>query len=270
MLRAILFDLGDTLIDFEPMDTRAVFRQAAEATHAFLRDHGCQPPPLPVYCRRQFRAVRWAYLWAKLWRRDFNGLDMLRHFCNRIGAHLDDAALLELAWLWYAPLLEHSSSEEDLPATLSMLQRRGYRLGIVSNTFIAGAVHDRHLQLQGLLEFFPVRIYSSELGYRKPDRRIFSQALRQLGVSADEAMFVGDLVKTDIVGARAAGMTTVLKQPWGTPRTARLADFVVREISDLPAVLDRLDSKRPAPPSNRLWQKETPHIHAGLPETVVQ
>jgi putative hydrolase of the HAD superfamily len=270
MLRAILFDLGDTLIDFEPMDTRAVFRQAAEATHGFLRQEGCEVPPLPVYCRRQFRAVRWAYLWAKLWRREFNGLDMLRHFCHRIGARLDEAALLELAWLWYAPLLEHSTSEEDLPATLSMLQRRGYRLGIVSNTFVAGAVHDRHLQLQGLLEFFPVRIYSSELGYRKPDRRIFMEALRRLDVPADEAMFVGDLVKTDIVGARAVGMTTVLKQPWGTPRTGRLADFVVREISDLPAVLDRMERMGSVQSADRRWQKETPPIHAGLPRTVVR
>ena len=34
MLRAVLFDLGDTLVDFEPMDTRAVFREAARAVGA--------------------------------------------------------------------------------------------------------------------------------------------------------------------------------------------------------------------------------------------
>jgi putative hydrolase of the HAD superfamily len=241
MLRGILFDLGDTLIDFEPMDTRAIFQQGAVATHQFLLDQGCRPPSLPIYARRQFRAVRWAYFRAKLLRRDFNGLEMLRRFCQRIGANLDDDALMELAWLWYAPLLDHSTSEEDLPATLSTLRAQGYRLGIVSNTFVAGAVHDRHLELHGLLEYFPVRIYSSELGYRKPDSRIFRRALQELDVSPSEALFVGDLVKTDIIGARAAGMTTVLKQPWGTPRSARPADFVVREIADLPSVLNRLE-----------------------------
>ena len=53
-------------------------------------------------------------------------------------------------------------------------------------------------------------------------------------------MFVGDLVKTDIVGARRMGMTTVLKQPWGTARSHRMADFVIRQMSDLLAVLDCL------------------------------
>src|SRR5437588_7868008 len=66
MLRAILFDLGDTLIDFEPMDTRAVFREAAAATYQYLRKRGHALPPFDHYCRRQFRSVRWSYFWAKL------------------------------------------------------------------------------------------------------------------------------------------------------------------------------------------------------------
>ncbi len=104
---------------------------------------------------------------------------------------------------------------------------------MVSNTFVAGAIHDRHLDRHGLLELLPVRIYSSDVGYRKPDRRIFGFALDQLGVSPREAMFVGDLVKTDIVGARRLGMTTVLKQPWGTARSHRRADYVIRQMSEL-------------------------------------
>src|SRR5438445_7706319 len=80
MVRAILFDLGDTLIDFEPMDTRAVFRQAADLTYKFLADRGHSLPSFQAYCRRQFRAVRWAYLWAKLRRREFNSLRLLASF----------------------------------------------------------------------------------------------------------------------------------------------------------------------------------------------
>ena len=243
MLRAILFDLGDTLIDFEPMDTRAVVREAAAATYQYLRRRGHALPPFEQYCRRQFRSVRWSYFWAKLRRREFNSLHLLRSFCTRIGIHEDEQTLLELAWLWYAPLTEHSSSEDDLYATLAGLRRVGYRLGLVSNTFVAGAVHDRHLDLHGILEFFPVRVYSSDTGYRKPDRRIFQAALVRLGVRPREAMFVGDLVKTDIVGARRLGMTTVLKQPWGTARRHGIADHVIRQIADLPDVLAKIDPR---------------------------
>src|SRR5437879_5534637 len=156
MLRAILFDLGDTLIDFEPMDTRAVFREAAACTYKFLADRGHALPSFQSYCRRQFRAVRWAYFWAKLRRREFNSLHLLRRFCAAMGVELDEPTALELAWLWYSPLTGHSSSEDDLFATLAGLRRAGYKLGLVSNTFVAGPVHDRHLELHGLLEFFPV------------------------------------------------------------------------------------------------------------------
>jgi FMN phosphatase YigB (HAD superfamily) len=247
MLRAILFDFGDTLIDFEPMDTRAVFRTGAASTYEFLARRGHPLPPFDLYCRRQFRAVRWAYLWAKLRRREFNGLQLLQSFCASIGILLDEPALLELAWLWYAPLTDHSGVEQDLSATLSALNRTGFKLGLVSNTFVAGSIHDRHLSLHGLLDSIPVRVYSSDVGFRKPDRRIFQTALDQLGVPAADTLFVGDLVKTDIVGARRLGMKTALKQPWGTSRSRGMADFVIRQLSDLPDVLARLAPPIPSP-----------------------
>src|SRR5260221_9025991 len=113
MLRAILFDLGDTLIDFEPMDTRAVFRAAAASTYQFLARRGHVLPQFDTYCRRQFRAVRWAYFWAKFRRREFNSLELLRTFCTSIGAPADDETLLELAWLWLSRLIGDSRSGED-------------------------------------------------------------------------------------------------------------------------------------------------------------
>src|SRR2546421_5805726 len=151
MLRAILFDLGDTLIDFEPMDVRAVFREAARHTYDFLMERGFVLPPFQSYCRQQFKAVRWAYFWAKCRGREFNSLDLLRSFCKRLGASLDEDALLELAWLWYEPIMSHSSCEDGLRATLTSLRRMGLRLGMVSNTFVAGAIHDRHQERHGRL-----------------------------------------------------------------------------------------------------------------------
>ena len=65
-LRAILFDLGDTLIDFEPMDTRAVFRMGAGSTYEFLVQRGYSMPPFEEYCRRQHSAVKWAYFLGKI------------------------------------------------------------------------------------------------------------------------------------------------------------------------------------------------------------
>jgi len=157
------------------------------------------------------------------------------------------ADLLELAWLWYAPLTQHTSVEAGCPALLGALRDQGLQLGIVSNTFVPGAVLDRHLALHGLRDFFPVRIYSSEVGYRKPNPRIFRLALRQMGVEAQQAIFVGDLVKTDIVGARRAGMRTILKQPWGAAAGSQ-ADRVIRQLSELPHAIASLCRSRIPPP----------------------
>ena len=242
MLRAVLFDLGDTLIDFEPMDTRAVFRMAAGSTYDFLAQRGHALPPFEEYCRRQHSTVKWAYFWAKIKRKEFNSMRLLGDFCARLGAHLSESELTELAWLWYVPLIQHSSAEAVTADVLTELRDAGLKVGLVSNTFIAPEIHDRHLEMLNLLNLIPVRVYSSEVGHRKPDSRIFQIALDRLGVSAADTAFVGDLVKTDIVGARRMGMKTILKQPWGSARSHQKADVVIRSIAELPSVLEIADS----------------------------
>lgn len=254
MLKAVLFDLGDTLLDFEPMDTRALFRRSARLTHNELSARGVAMPAFERYARGYYRAVKWAYLWAKLSRREFNSLDLLRVFHRRMGLPEDDELLRELSWLWYAPVLPHTRVEEGLRPALQIMREAGLRLGVISNTFVPGFVHDRHLEMAGLLEFFPVRVYSSAVRYRKPDRRIFDAAMSRLNVLPSEALFVGDLVKTDIVGARRAGMKTALKHPFSNLRPHRIADHVVRKIADLLEVFPELngpaipiDPARPVP-----------------------
>jgi putative hydrolase of the HAD superfamily len=239
-LKAILFDLGDTLLDFEPMDTRAVFRQAARVTYDHLAARGCAMPAFERYARAHYRRVRWSYLWAKLTRREFNSFELLRRFHEREGLPTEEAMLRELAWLWYSPVVAHAGVEADLLPTLEAMRGAGLRLGVISNTFVPGFVHDRHLEMEGILGLLPVRVYSSEVGHRKPDRRIFEAALERLGVRAGETLFVGDLVKTDMIGARRVGMRTALKQPWSNLRSRGAADHVIRRISDLNALVPGL------------------------------
>jgi len=56
----------------------------------------------------------------------------------------------------------------------------------------------------------PLVIDSTEVGVEKPDPRIFQIALDRMGVSAADALYVGDLYEVDVVGARAAGLDVVL------------------------------------------------------------
>jgi putative hydrolase of the HAD superfamily len=90
---------------------------------------------------------------------------------------------------------------------LNRLRGAGVRLGVVSNS--DGRVEEA-LREAGLRDYFDVVIDSALAGVEKPDPRIFHAALEALGVSPQEALYVGDLYEVDVVGARAAGMEAVL------------------------------------------------------------
>ncbi|HEY7481923.1 MAG TPA: HAD-IA family hydrolase [Gemmatimonadales bacterium] len=90
---------------------------------------------------------------------------------------------------------------------LDRLRSAGLRLGVVSNA--DGRVEEA-LVAAGLRDCFDVVLDSALAGVEKPDPAIFRAALDALGVTAAEALYVGDLYEVDVVGARAAGMEAVL------------------------------------------------------------
>jgi putative hydrolase of the HAD superfamily len=101
-----------------------------------------------------------------------------------------------------------------------------------------------------LIEFFPTRAYSTDIGARKPDARLFHAALESIGVSAAEAIFVGDDAKVDMLGARRVGMTTVLRRHERTSDPMQ-ADHVIQNLAqllDLPQLSHLRGRERPAAP----------------------
>jgi putative hydrolase of the HAD superfamily len=122
---------------------------------------------------------------------------------------------------------------------LAELRKAGLTLGVVSNTFVPARVLDRHLEEEGMLEQLPVRVYSCDVGYRKPRRTIFREALRRAGLNAAETLFVGDSPRADVAGANRMGMITVLKDPTGRYANGRgLADHRVRSILQLREIVE--------------------------------
>jgi putative hydrolase of the HAD superfamily len=111
-----------------------------------------------------------------------------------------------MEWLWYEPLSKVSKVESDIAETLAALKELGLKLGIVSNTFITGSSLDKHLEQLGILDFFPIRVYSYEFDFRKPDARIFKAAAEKVGERLENIMFVGDRVDKDVKAASKTGM----------------------------------------------------------------
>lgn len=245
MIEAVLFDLGDTLLDFTPLPWRDLFNPAAEATYEHLKKQGCKLPSFKTYFNKHIRTAQWNYIWATLRGREIDSYKSLQRWCQKNGYPSDDASIKELIWIWYQPVIPRSSVASDVIPALRQLQADGLRLGLVSNTLLPGCVLDRHLEILGLKDFFPVRVYSSEVTYRKPKRVIFQAALDQLEFPASCCAFVGDLVKTDIKGANRMGMVSILKLTNKKQDTAQ-AHHMISNLAELPDLIRRLRGDRVA------------------------
>ena len=96
---------------------------------------------------------------------------------------------------------------DDVMPVLTDLKGRGLILGLISNV-------DRDitplLNQMGLTSLLQVVVTSQDMGFNKPNPKMFQEALRRAGVQASEAIYVGDQYQIDVVGANNVGMKGVL------------------------------------------------------------
>jgi putative hydrolase of the HAD superfamily len=111
---------------------------------------------------------------------------------------------------------EAGKVESDLEPTpnigsaLEGLKSAGVRVGIICDVGMTPSVALRAtLDRFGLLQHFDHHSFSDDVGTYKPDPRIFAHALDGLGTRPEETAHVGDLRRTDVAGANAAGWTSV-------------------------------------------------------------
>lgn len=126
-------------------------------------------------------------------------------------------------------------------STLTALTGR-YRLAVICDTgYSPGTVLRELLERHGMLAHFEYLYFSDEHEHCKPDKRAFTRTLAELGVRAPEAAHVGDIQRTDIAGAQAAGMAAVHFIGANDHDAGEsTADIVVRRFDELPAALGNL------------------------------
>ena len=214
-ISVILFDLGFTLINFE-----GNFHQVMRESHLALADSLINTGyPLD---RSEF-AQKFNEVISEYYR--VRAIDMiekpvegnLQQTLAHFGlAQIPDHHLQAAVEAMYTFTEAWWKIEPDTHQTLSALKQMGYRLALISNASNAPNLNrliDNH-QLRG---YFEAVVISADEGIRKPDPRIFANTLARLGVSADNAIMVGDTLPADILGARMSNIKSV----WVTRRADR-------------------------------------------------
>ena len=197
-IRGFLFDLDNTLIDREAAFVRFATRFYEER----LRNVTSMTREEVVA-----RMVHW----------DQDGyVDRSKMFAK--WADEWPQAEIEPEWLvpWYRlEMKRHVQPDAEINCLLADLNERRVPWGIVTN----GSTTGQHVACQaaGLDELAPFIIISEAAGYKKPDPRIFRDALELTGLaSPEQVMFVGDNPRADVDGAKRFGM----KAAWGPARSA--------------------------------------------------
>ena len=249
-IKAVLFDLGETLLNFGRIDTKAVFKDAAGRSYDYLKQTSQPVGPLWRYLWRSLGDMRLRILLSDITGNDFDSFAVFKAYGAKRGFTLTDEQWERFNWLWYEPLYEIAMLEADLAETLAKLQEAGLKLGIVSNTFVNCSALERHLAGAGVLDFFQVRMYSYQFPFRKPDKRIFLEAARQIGHDPEEIVYVGDRIDKDVNGALRVGMTPVLKTAYTSEgKTVPGGVNVIDRIAELPQVVSSLISRDSQPVS---------------------
>ncbi|MBK9141199.1 MAG: HAD family hydrolase [Candidatus Melainabacteria bacterium] len=129
----------------------------------------------------------------------------------------------------------------DTLPMLSGLAKKHVRVGLVSNLW---SFPTRHIfQQRGLGRFFEHKIYSFEVGLKKPEPEIFELAAKRFGVRPENCLMVGDDPQNDVAGALAAGMKAALINR--ERRQVALPDGVMN-LGSLTGLLESLTPSRKA------------------------
>lgn len=201
LITAVTFDCWGTLI------TDSGFEQAmAHRTGAIAEACGVDEVAAADLLDRAWRVHHDEWLNARQY-----GSSGMARFCTSELGITDDAVCARLTEaLEEAGRLGSQRALEGAVDTLRALRAAGVRTALVCDAgFTPGRIVRDFLDEHGLLEHLEYCAFSNEVGAPKPDPVIFEVALEAIDTPPAHAVHVGDLLRTDVYGARSIGMRTV-------------------------------------------------------------
>jgi putative hydrolase of the HAD superfamily len=231
MIKAVIFDIDNTLMDFMRMK-RAGVTAAVDA----MIDAGLRIP------KEDMEKKIFDLYWKE-------GIEDQNIFDKVLSQELGqvDYKILAAGVLGYRRAKEGTFTlYPHVKLTLTELLKMGMRMGVVSDAPRL-PVWLRIVGL-GLHHYFDHVVTFDDTGERKPSPVPFRRALEKLGTNADETLMVGDWADRDIKGAKAMGMKTAWAKYGNTFETVDSgADFELKDIFEIVEIIAKENGQKPRP-----------------------
>ena len=238
--RAVIFDLGSTLIEYEAVPWEELTRQCAESGRKFLAKSGYAVPNAAEF-HEQLESAKSDF--RKLAEDEHIEWDVTKAanvLFSRLGWQNANGLCDAFFDAYYKAVEKQLYVYDDTVSTLTRLRNSTMTIGLISNTVFPEREHATELRRFGIEKFFDFTIFSSSFGLRKPHPDIFYKASNMAGVAPREAVYVGDRYKEDIVGPSQIGMPAILKVKQGREYPAEMP-ALERRIDRLSELFDHLD-----------------------------
>jgi FMN phosphatase YigB (HAD superfamily) len=224
IIQAVLFDLGGTLLHYDQPPEHTFEAINSRALRAFVQSAMAHGVKVPDHSNRAEMVIR-------------EGLEA-------VGIRMPDKVFDAAMAAYYQAISDVVIPVgDDTASVLQEIVDQGRQLALVSNTLWAPEMHDADLTRNGLIDFLPVRVYSSCAGFVKPDERIFRQALDRFDVAPAEAVYIGDKLDVDVAGPQKIGMRAILvRSPYRAEVSDEIIpDAVIDSLAELPGLLEAWD-----------------------------
>jgi putative hydrolase of the HAD superfamily len=235
--RAVVFDLGGTLVEWPDWERGApakwglsydAIREAGEEITASREDF--------IAAMRAAEKAHWERVDRDHWSGPPTGL--VSDGFRRLETNVDDRALVAALDGYARAVAGWCTVFADTRETLATLRERGYRLGLLSNTWWAAEWHNADLATHGLGEFLDELVYTSDLPHSKPHPSVFREVASRLRVGPEACVMIGDRQIDDVAGARAVGMRAIWRRNGsGFPLSDVAPDAMVDALAELPGLL---------------------------------